>query len=325
MSILFQNTIVHMLDLSLEMPVLSGGMTPLDDETESFLTKSITRLFEDHATSKVVFNHDSDILHIFTTDTMDFLDFSNHLARKFYNYMLNYSTIPSGDLIVSQLQKDGIPYIALLKLNYKEEFTHYTETDAVSGPVHSIIKHKSIFPGSSKIQEAALINVDTLEVTLLDQSKEKYMNLLLDCSSSLTVKEKIKVIEQVVTDAIVENFENKVEGISFAKNNLAESIATTSTIMIDKVLEETFGDFEEISSSCKQKLEAVGLVDDVIELPKPEAVGKKYTSHKLKTNTGIELKLPTQMLSDPQAIEFINNPDGTLSILIKNISELINK
>ncbi|MGL4736476.1 MAG: nucleoid-associated protein [Cellulosilyticaceae bacterium] len=325
MSILFENTIVHMLDLSMEMPVLSGGPTLLNDETETFLTKHMVRLFEDDGVSKAVFSHDSEILHIFTTETMDFIDFSIHLARKFYNYMINYSNIPSGDLVVSQLRKDDVPYMAILKLNYKEEFTHFTETGELGDPVHTIIKHRSIFPGTSRLHEAALINLETFELLVLDQSKERYMSNLLDCSASLTTKEKIKVIEQVMTEAIVENFENKVEGISFAKSNIAESIATTSTIMLDKVLEETFGDFEEVSSACKEKFQAIGLVDDVVELPKPEATGKKYSSHKLKTNTGIELKLPTQMLSDPQMIEFINNPDGTLSILIKNIAELINK
>lgn len=324
MSILFENTIVHMLDLSMEMPVISKGITILNDETENLLTKHVIKLLEDHNVSKSVFNQDSEILNILVDLKMDFVEFSAHLARKFYNYMLNYASIPSGDLVLSQIIRGGVPYMVILKLNYKEEFTHFTQRDEIGDPVHLIIKHKSIFT-SAKLQEATLINLNTFEILLLDQSKERYMNHILDCNYSLTVKEKLKVIEHVMKEAIVENFENKVEGISFAKNNIAESIATTNTIMIDKVLEETFADNEDIAAACKEKFEAIGLVDEVVELPKADAVGKKYSKHKLKTNTGIELKLPTQMVSDPNMIEFVTNPDGTINIVIKNIGELIQK
>ena len=41
--------------------------------------------------------------------------------------------------------------------------------------------------------------------------------------------------------------------------------------------------------------------------------------HKIKTDNGIELTVPTDVYKDKDAIEFINNPDGTISILITNV------
>ena len=159
----------------------------------------------------------------------------------------------------------------------------------------------------------------TLELLILDTLKEKYLKDLLGFTSSLTINEKIKVMEHVVHEAIQENFENKIEAMSFAKNNIAKSISSSSSIMLDAILEETFGDHEEIIDQCLNKCQSFGFTEKKIDLPKAEATYRKYTSHKLKTNTGIELKLPTEMLNDPNLIEFINNPDGTMSIMLKNI------
>ena len=73
-----------------------------------------------------------------------------------------------------------------------------------------------------------------------------------------------------------------------------------------------------------QKMEQCGFKDEQIVLTNPKEA-KKYISHKLKTNTGVEIKLPTQMIHDIDFIEFINEPNGTISIVLKNIGEIINK
>ena len=44
-----------------------------------------------------------------------------------------------------------------------------------------------------------------------------------------------------------------------------------------------------------------------------------FSKHKIKTDNGIELSVPTDVYKNKDAIEFINNPDGTISILITNV------
>ena len=95
--------------------------------------------------------------------------------------------------------------------------------------------------------------------------------------------------------------------------------------MIEDVLHETFGDKEEIINACMDILEEQGITEEAIELQQVYKVGKKYTTHKLKTNTGIEIKLPVQILNDPDAIEIITNPNGMVEVRLKNIATLISK
>lgn len=57
----------------------------------------------------------------------------------------------------------------------------------------------------------------------------------------------------------------------------------------------------------------------------PEATLKKVSRHKLKTDTGIELTIPTDYFDNTEFIEFNNNEDGTLSITLKHISNIVNR
>ena len=48
-------------------------------------------------------------------------------------------------------------------------------------------------------------------------------------------------------------------------------------------------------------------------------------THKIKTDTGIEITFPSEYIDNSDYIQFINNPDGTLSIELKNIAKIVNK
>lgn len=325
MSIQFKKTIMHSLQVDLSMPVLSTEGMTLTDETESFVTAHVIKLLENMSLSHGAFIEESEYGKLFREGSYDFYEVSCNLAEHVFAYMQNYAGIPSGDLIILDFTRDGAHFFGFFKVNYKEAFTHYVDRSS-EGAKNTLIKHKSIFPdSSSKIQEAVLINLDTLDLLVIDTLKEKYLKDLLGFTTSLTVKEKLKVVEHVMNEAIEENFENRLEAMALVKNNIAKSISNSSSIMVEEILEETFGDHEGIVNNCIAKCEAFGLNEKTIELPKAGSTYKKYASSKLKTNTGVEIKLPTEMLADPNLVEVINNPDGTVEVRIKNVAELVNK
>ena len=56
-----------------------------------------------------------------------------------------------------------------------------------------------------------------------------------------------------------------------------------------------------------------------------EATLKKILNHKLKTDTGIELTIPVDYFDNTEYVEFSNNPDGSLSITLKHINNIMNR
>ena len=51
----------------------------------------------------------------------------------------------------------------------------------------------------------------------------------------------------------------------------------------------------------------------------PPARIKKITSRTVKSHSGIEVKIPGDVFLSDETVEFINNPDGSLSLLVKNV------
>ena len=56
-----------------------------------------------------------------------------------------------------------------------------------------------------------------------------------------------------------------------------------------------------------------------------EIAEKKFGKQKLKLSNGIELIVPLDVYRNPDLIEFTNHPDGTLSVTIKNVEDIVNK
>ena len=326
MSITFNHTIIHVLDLSLNMPVLSAGLFPLDDETEAFITKHLIKLFESPASARAYFNEEAILPTLLATEMNreHFINLSGQIAEKYYEYLTEYQTIPDGDLIITHFLLNDSPYLAVLKLNYKEAFTHHIETNN-EGVTAKIIKHRGIFPsGSKQIDEGIIIDLESLRLTLLDQTKSGYLSLLFECSPELSVKKTMQLVEKVASDVIETHYDNAIEAMSELKSNIADSLSRTQTLPIQEVMQKTFERDEEVFESCMNKMDELGLKETTIEVTDAK-LSRKYDSHRLKTDTGIELKFPTPLFKNPDFIEFITEPDGTLSILLKNISQIINK
>ena len=51
--------------------------------------------------------------------------------------------------------------------------------------------------------------------------------------------------------------------------------------------------------------------------PKTSRRSKKFQSQRLTTDTGIEITIPMEEYQNPDRVEFITNPDGTISVLIQ--------
>ena len=50
-----------------------------------------------------------------------------------------------------------------------------------------------------------------------------------------------------------------------------------------------------------------------------EQTAKRIEKQSIKTATGIEVKIPVALYEQPDAVEFITNPDGTLSLLVTTV------
>ena len=107
----------------------------------------------------------------------------------------------------------------------------------------------------------------------------------------------------------MEKEEKKLQGELARVNGMLNNERFLSKAPESKIAEE------------KEKLEKYNMEKEVVR-PKSEATIKKFQKQHLTTDTGIEITIPMEEYKDPDKVEFITNPDGTISVLIKNIGHL---
>jgi hypothetical protein len=330
-----KKAILHILDNNINISVLSDKELEIDGDVADFLGKHIERLLDDSSLKNAKFTGDTntirDVCRQIANDANYFLQASVYTAQRLFDIMSRNVDIAPADLICCLFDYCGQPYYGILKLNYKTGFTHYAQ-NAEEGNSNTIIRHKTILPsGSQKIDECAFICLDDLSIKVMEKAYEingekvLYLSkLFLLCSTDLSDNEKLKIIEKVTQKINRKFFDEDFDKAAKLKKVVSESIEETSTIEVASIIEEVFDNNLEIQNEYISEIQKAGLNEKTIAVPEKLAE-RKYKTLRIKTDTGVEINFPPSYYDNKDKMEFINNSDGTISIVIKNVGRITNK
>lgn len=324
-----KRVIVHILDSTVGMPVLSEKETEFGSELADFLREHIYKIASGDDCKLCQFHkEESEVYHMLEQyDEEFFIDVSKDMANYLYQIMNSNIDIPAADLMVVRFNEQGTEYLALLKMNYKEFYTHKTMT-AEEGNENQIIKYKSILPTESqRLQEAAIINLSDLSVYAIEKKydvngeKTNYFTyLFLKCSSKLSPKSQLSIVTRAV-----ENVQNgyydetkQFEANMRAKNIIHQELEENGKFTVETIADKIFEEKPELKQEFQEKMEKYDMIHEEVA-PVSEKTVKKYETQVLKTDSGIEIKIPMKEYNDPSSVEFITEENGNVSVLIKNI------
>lgn len=327
MDIIIENIILHILDSNSKYPVFSQENLNLDNEkVHDFIGKHIGRIFIDQDTKTGGIPKDSEVADLVRKIDENFLDGSISMAGRLYEIMKKYLEIPSGDLLIGKVKFEQEDYIVIVKFNYRDGYTHYVDYGE-EGTLNKIVINKVMLP--SELQrniEAAAINIRDLSLRVLEREysiegqKNFYFSKMFLCSDTdLSIKESIKVIRNVAKEITKEHYDNDFDKVSSIKEAIYNNLDSGS-IGIEDVANTVFKNNLDLRKEYIERVEEAG-VKKVVDLrgSKPE---KRLSVHKLKMDNGISLDIPVDIYRDKDIMEFVNNPDGTISLLIKNIGKM---
>ena len=329
-----KNVIVHILDSTIGMPVLSDTELEYGSEVAEFLKEHIARISSgDDAKECRFYKEESEVYHLLNAYAdEDFVSVSKDIATQLYEIMNSNIDIPAADLMVVRFKEGEDEYLALLKMNYKSLYTHRTmATEDGEGNSNEIIRHKSILPSETqRLTEAAIIRLQDLALWVIEKKyevngeKTNYFSFLfLKCSSHLSHKSKLSIVSRAVESVQKEGYDEteRFEKQMRAKSIIQEEIEEKGGFVVEELAERIFDEQPELKVAFQDKMEKYDMVKEEIQ-PQSENTVRKYQSQHLYTDTGIEIKIPMEQYKNPRSVEFITNPDGTISVLIKNIEHL---
>ena len=154
--------------------------------------------------------------------------------------------------------------------------------------------------------------------------KTNYFSFLfLKCSSHLSHKSKLSIVTKAVESVQKEGYDEteRFAKQMEAKSIIQEEIVENGGFTVEEIAEKIFEEKPELKVAFQDKMEKYDMVKEEIQ-PQSENTVRKYQSQHLYTDTGIEIKIPMEQYKNPKSVEFITNPDGTVSVLIKNIEHL---
>ena len=327
MEIIIHQAILHVLDTTLDAPVLSGGGMELTAEKTAYLQNHIEKLLASDEIRQCRPLPDSAFRNELEHN-QDFIDLSCRIAGVLFDYMHAHTTIPGADLAVVDFTRDGAPWLGILKLNYKNGYTHYTET-VEGAPVNSIIQQRACLPTQSgKVEEGALVNLTDYSMRLLEKKydidghKEFYLSsVVFQYTQAEPEKKKLQAIQEAAAQAVKDAYEDEphadAQVAMLIANQAADNDNQVSVEQVRQQLAEEyplaavpFDDYVEKSEVLEEAAAPVTVTPARI---------RRMESRSIRTANGIEVKIPTELLNSDSELEFLHDPDGSVSLLIKYV------
>jgi len=331
--ITINKSILHVLDTNASIPILSDTLLNMTLTVKDYIERHVQRSIKDTDIKRTIFRVGSQFkerIRDYRKNSHELVRVSSEIAQLFFDYMIENIEIPSADLVFVDFEMNHENYLGIFKFNYKQGYIHYVNTD--NGLTNDIIVQPCVLPTESqKLDEFVLINLTTDEILLkekkylINNEKDFYISTqLLFCEPAISEKEAFEIVEKTVKEVIGKEYGGDYEKLNTVKTVIADDYEAEREIDIDNIAKVVFDGDETIQEKFKESLEQKGLYEKKVQMT--QNIEKKiFGKQKFVTDTGIEISIPTEQLKRNDIIEFKNNPDGTISVEIKNIGLLNHK
>jgi uncharacterized protein YoaH (UPF0181 family) len=333
--VIIQHIVLHILDPNAGMAVLSDREFEPEHEGFDFVANLAHKMLADDNVKNADFGEDPNQVRRLCVslqqDRGAFLAVSLTMARMIYEIMTHHASIPAADLICFLALIDGTPFLGLFKLNYRTNYIHHVESRD-DAHVNLLIQQKTVLPGEhQKPEEAVLINLEDLSIRLvekeydIDGAKDFYLSRqFLACSDQLSNLQKAKIMGKVAEKLGKKYHNEQFDSVARLRKTVAETMETGDAVEIESVAREIFRDDPQAQREYVAEVQQAGIAEKEIHLSE-QIAERKFRNHKIKTDTGIEINFPSTYYNNKDMIEFVNQPNGTVSIIIKNVGKISNK
>lgn len=331
------HAILHVLDFESAVNVFSQCELDLEDNRacRQFVTTHLRRARQSGDNKRATFAEDSAFageLKNYFFGEREFIDLSQQVAEFISNELARADKAQSTDVLVADFDDDGdVRWFAVMLLTSKQAFMHEVGTQN-GNRVANITRHYAILPNpSQKVQSYCVVRASTMEIGYVDKARkiagEDRMLIpegLLQCETGVSGKEAIDTVTRVVEEVAEEHGANTAVALAKVKAAVAEKVEDDEELPPWDIVDEVFEDEPVIKDSVRAALTEEKMPERVpVERKQVERAAVR--NHKIRTDTGIEISFPAEMGSNSDYIEFVNEPNGLISIELKKISSIENR
>lgn len=324
MDIFVKKAIIHQFSPDSQKLVLADQLLTVSPKIEEYLRKKIERVFSDEAKTGQ-FEADNPFLDFLNEDL---LTSSVKIAGLWKEEFSISENLKTNDLIFIEFERNGVEHFAFLRIALRENLAHVgSESDS---PLK--ITQNNLPGAGSAPDEALIVNLQTRKYHLIEKRIKHngaflnyFSDNLLQVTPAISAKKSIKAVEQTA-QKIADNFhQGDFQFQSKVKSAIFNHLEEDNELSPEKLADQLF------DNNLTARLNFVDQIKEVIpdkitfdEIDSSRQL-KKFENQKLSLSNGIELIVPNSVYEDAESVEFIQNDNGTYSILIKNIEDIKSK
>lgn len=330
------HAILHILDFDSSVNVMSQRELELDTRAaKSFVATHLRRARTSADNRRGSFSPESGFapeLKAFLFGERDFIDLSQQVAEFLAAELAKAEKPESTDVLVADFEDDDdVRWFAVLLLSSRQAFMH--EVGREGGEVANAIKrHYAILPNpSQKLASYALVRASSTEIFYQDKPRKiggmdtlLIPQGLLQCDEGTSGKEAIEAVTRAVAQAAEDHGANAAVAVAAVKSAVANAVEEDEDLPPWDVVDVALADEPQLRDAAKEALASEGVPEHVpVERHQVERAAVK--SHRIRTDTGITITFPVDMVGNPNYVEFVNEPNGLISIELKQIGSIENR
>ena len=330
------HAVLHVLDFDSAVNVFSQRELALDTRAvRSFVTKHLARARTAADNRRGTFAPEStfsDELKRYFFGEREFIDLSLDIAEFFAQELARADKLESTDVLVADFDDDDdVRWFAVLLLTSRMAFMHEVE-NASGAPACDIARHYAILPSpSQKLTSYALVRASSFDVLYQDKQRsiagEERAVIpegLLQCSAGVSSKEVMDTVTRIVAEVAEEHGANASVAVAATKAAMVEAVEEDEELPPWDIIDEAFEDEPVLHDAIKRTLEEEQ-VPERVPVERAQVQRAAVRNQKIRTDTGIEVTFPAEMARNSEYIEFVNEPNGLISIALKNIGSIENR
>lgn len=321
LDIYIKKIIIHQFTPDDTELILADQPLTLTPRLDEYFRKKLSKVFSEEA-KRGRFEADNAFVSLIGDDL---LESSVRVAQLWKEEFVISEDQKTNDLVFLDFDKDGQSHFAFLRLTLKENLIH-SSADS-ERPIQMTTNN---LPSAAQTpDEALVINLTDRSYYLIEKRIKHngsfanyFSENLLAVQPEQSVKKSIKLMEQTA-QKIADNFnQDDFAFQSKMKSALHKSLEAGDSLSPEALADQLFDDNLTARLTFVDQLKES--IPEPIKLKDIDASRqlKKLENQKLSLSNGIELIVPNQVYEDAESVEFIQNHDGTYSILIKNIEAI---
>lgn len=334
-SFTIDEAIIHILDKGGEEPVLNDYVLDLNESVYSYIFKNIDKCFKSNGLKFGKFNpqvntvKDASIRLLRNEESI--IETSKQISNILFSIMRTNDGIESCDLLTVNINTNLGPLVGIIKLDYADNFMH--NVDVLDEKISiGIMPVKTGLPDT--IKKAAFIKANGRDFDLyyIDEYKKSknneeynvfyWSNHFLNCievvNAKTTTLDFLKASENWVRTADIRDVK-ETENI---RTKIREKIIEEENITIDDLASEIFED-DDNAEDFKEYMACLNF-DNSITIDKPTVI-KKLNKIKIQIEKDITLTINRDSYNDNSKFEVVSNDDGSVNMIIKNVTSYVEK